>query len=166
MTQHTHSRHAIARLAAAFIGTLAFSAHAVTPAPDAGALLRQNEQNLKLQKPPAAVKRPAPQPAPVVKEAVTTVTVTRFVFAGNTLLSSEVLNAALATYVNRPLNFNDLQAAAAVITGAYVKPVTWPPLPYPSKTSATALSPSKSWRPSLAKLACKPLHHNVCPHNV
>jgi hemolysin activation/secretion protein len=119
MTQHTHPRHAIARLSAAVIGTLAFSAYAVTPAPDAGALLRQNEQSLKLQKPPAAVQRPAPRPAPVAKESVTAVTVTRFVFAGNTLLSNEVLNAALATFLNRPLNFNDLQAAAAVVTGAY-----------------------------------------------
>jgi hemolysin activation/secretion protein len=119
MTQHPHSRHAIARLAATVIGTLAFSAHAVTTAPDAGALLRQNEQSLKLQKPPAVVKRRTARPAPVVKEAATTVTVTRFVFAGNTLLSNEVLNAAVASYLNRPLNFNDLQAAAAAVAQAY-----------------------------------------------
>ena len=119
MTPHLLTRSTLARLAAAVVGTLAFSAHAVTPAPDAGALLRQNEQNLKLQKPPAAVKRRAKPPAPVVKPADTTVTVTRFVFEGNTLVSNEVLNAAVASYLKRPLNFNELQAAAADLAQAY-----------------------------------------------
>ncbi len=119
MSHPTLSRHAIARLAATLIGTLAFSAQAVTPNPDAGALLRQTEQNLKLKKPPAAVQRRATPPAPPAKPVDTTVTVTRFVFSGNTLLGNDVLGAALASFLNRSINFNELQAAAAAIAQTY-----------------------------------------------
>jgi hemolysin activation/secretion protein len=119
MSHLHHPRHAIAQLAATVIGTIAFAAHAVTPNPDAGALLRQTEQNLKLKKPPAALQRRNPTPAPVAKPSDASVTVTRFAFAGHTLLSNDALNAAVASYLNRPLNFNELQAAAAAVAQAY-----------------------------------------------
>jgi len=88
-------------------------------APDAGALLRQTEQGLKLQTPPAPVSRREAPPPPMAKMDQATVTVQRFVLAGNTLVNSDTLAQALASYLNRPLGFDDLQAAAAVVTQTY-----------------------------------------------
>jgi len=87
--------------------------------PDAGALLRQTEQGLKLQTPPAAVKRRDTPPPPMAKLDQATVTVQRFVFAGNTLVHSDALAQALNSYLNRPLGFDDLQAAAADVTQTF-----------------------------------------------
>jgi hemolysin activation/secretion protein len=102
----------------AIFSLLCASAWAQT-APDAGALLRQTEQGLKLQTPPAAVSRRAPPPPPMAKLDQATVTVQRFVFAGNTLVDSATLSQALSSYLNRPLSFDELQAAAAVVTQTY-----------------------------------------------
>lgn len=121
MTHQTHATRPVALLIAAAFGSLAFTAHAAAPAPaiDAGALLRQTEQGMKLQAPmPNVKRRPAPPPA-MQKMGEASVTVTRFTFAGNTLLSDDTLNTAVASYLNRPLNFNGLQDAAAAIAQAY-----------------------------------------------
>ena len=87
--------------------------------PDAGSLLQQIERNRSTQFP----KRNAPdKPAePAALQALdgASITVTGFRFAGNTLLSTELLNAAVADYLNHPLDFNQLQAAAAAIANAY-----------------------------------------------
>jgi hemolysin activation/secretion protein len=55
----------------------------------------------------------------MVKRGETSVSVKSFVFAGNTLLTHQALTDALASYLNRPLNFTELQAAAAATTQAY-----------------------------------------------
>lgn len=49
------------------------------------------------------------------------VTVSRFQFAGNTLLTQAQLAPAVASFVNRPLSFNDLQNAAAAVAETYRK---------------------------------------------
>ena len=87
--------------------------------PDAGALLRQTEQGLKLQTPPAAVQRRESPPPAMAKLGAATVTVQSFVFAGNTLVSSAALASALSPYLNRALNFDELQAAAAAVAQTY-----------------------------------------------
>ncbi len=48
-----------------------------------------------------------------------TVTVTRFELHGNTLLSEEQLQSVLASFLNRPLSFSDLQLAAAAVAERY-----------------------------------------------
>ena len=48
-----------------------------------------------------------------------TLTVSEFRFSGNTLLSNEKLARVVAKYLNHPIDFNQLQAAAADIANAY-----------------------------------------------
>ena len=43
----------------------------------------------------------------------------RFIFIGNTKVSSEKLNSLVAGYLNRPINFNDLKSAADLIAEYY-----------------------------------------------
>ncbi len=47
------------------------------------------------------------------------ITVSSFHFAGNTLLGSEALRRAVQPYLNRPLRFNELRAAAAAVAASY-----------------------------------------------
>ncbi|MBK6999489.1 MAG: ShlB/FhaC/HecB family hemolysin secretion/activation protein [Rhodoferax sp.] len=87
-------------------------------APDAGMLRQQIEQGLSPALPmPAPLERPAPPPA--MQELPGQVTVQAFQFAGNTLLQTEQLQPVVAGWLNRPLNFNQLQGAAAAVAQAY-----------------------------------------------
>lgn len=99
---------------------LSFSAQAATPNVDAGSLLRQNEQELNLKKstPPILPDTPAKS---VVKTSPddTIVYVRSFAFTGNALLSSDELNHALATFVNRELTLAQLREAANVVINIY-----------------------------------------------
>jgi len=88
-------------------------------APDAGSLLSQTEKELTQKSFPLKVPSRA---LPVVKAAhadESTVHVSRFEFAGNQTLSTEQLSTAVATYLNRPLSFAELQQAADAVTAAY-----------------------------------------------
>ncbi len=94
------------------------SAFAETP-PDAGAL----QQQIDRERQPQLPRRMAPQ-KPVAPEAMkpaggVAVTVREFRFAGNTLMTAEQLAPVVAGYLNRPLDFNQLQAAAAAVAEAY-----------------------------------------------
>ena len=91
--------------------------HAQTP-PDAGALRQQIEQQLPRglpgeRKPLTALPQEY-KPAPGLA-----VTVSQFRFAGNTLLTAEQLAPAVASFLNRPLDFAGLQQATAAISEAY-----------------------------------------------
>ncbi len=95
-----------------------FFTHAQT-VPDAGSLLQQIERDRQ-----ALPKRPLQPDATQVPPELTTapgisVTVTRFAFVGNTLLPTDQLGAALASYLNRPLQFAELQKAAATVAERY-----------------------------------------------
>lgn len=89
--------------------------------PDAGSLLQQIEKG-RLP-PPASKPGPllAPPPQPMKELSGMSVTVSRFQFAGNTLLTQAQLAPAVASFVNRPLSFNDLQNAAAAVAETYRK---------------------------------------------
>jgi hemolysin activation/secretion protein len=93
-------------------------AYAQTP-PNAGALQQQIERERQQQLP----KRIAPEkpavPAAMAPVSGSVVTVKQFRFAGNTLLTAEQLAPAVAGYLNRPLDFTQLQAAAAAVAKAY-----------------------------------------------
>lgn len=101
-------------LAAVFTGT----AFAQTP-PDAGALQQQIERERQQQLP----KRIAPDkpalPAAIKPTAGVVVTVKQYRFLGNTLLTSEQLAPAVAPYLNRPVDFAQLNAAAAAVADLY-----------------------------------------------
>jgi POTRA domain, ShlB-type len=45
----------------------------------------------------------------------------RFTFAGNTLLSNDALLPIVAPFLDRPLDFNELQSAAIAVATAYRK---------------------------------------------
>jgi hemolysin activation/secretion protein len=92
-------------------------AQAQTP-PDAGMLRQQIEQGLPPLMPrPAPLERPAPPPA--MQALPGDLTVREFRFVGNTLIKTELLQPAVADWLNRPLNFNQLQAAAAAVAQIY-----------------------------------------------
>jgi hemolysin activation/secretion protein len=82
---------------------------------DAGALQQQIERNQVLRLP--RLLAPAPAPAPRVQRAPggPSVTLSRFVIRGNTLLPEAQLQAALTPFLGRPLSFSELEDAAAEV---------------------------------------------------
>jgi hemolysin activation/secretion protein len=112
----THPRLAVLAYAASAI---CMSAHAADPAIDAGALLRQTEQALKTPKKSPRLPARKATPTPVKPSSTATVQVNSFKFVGNTLISSDKLNSALATFTNRPLTLAQLQEAANAATTIY-----------------------------------------------
>jgi hemolysin activation/secretion protein len=87
--------------------------------PDAGALMRQTEQNIRFsQMQQAAQARESLPPAMVMNDA-TLVTAQRFEFSGNKRLSAEQLYPVVASFTNRPLNQHDLQQLTHAVTEAY-----------------------------------------------
>ncbi len=99
-----------------------FGAQAQTVAPpDAGALQRQAELERRaaagtpgLAGAAARVQPPAPQPG------APTVTLRRIALRGATLLSDDALQAALAPWRGRPLDFAGLRSAADAVMQAYM----------------------------------------------
>jgi hemolysin activation/secretion protein len=86
--------------------------------PDAGSLLQQIERDRRVA-PKPLVKPDAAIPQEMKSAPGVTVTVTRFLFTGNTLLAEDQLAAVVAGYLNRPLSFSDLQKAAAAVAERY-----------------------------------------------
>ncbi|WP_332860098.1 ShlB/FhaC/HecB family hemolysin secretion/activation protein [Janthinobacterium svalbardensis] len=89
--------------------------------PDAGSLLQQIEKGRLAPPPGKPGPLLAPPPQPMKELSGMSVTVSRFQFAGNTLLTEAQLAPAVASFVNRPLSFNDLQNAAAAVAETYRK---------------------------------------------
>ena len=86
---------------------------------DAGSLRQQIEQTREFSLPQAV--RPQPALAPPLQKSKdgATIKVREFRFQGNTLLSSDVLAAALSDFVNRELSFEGLQSATDAVGAAY-----------------------------------------------
>ena len=100
------------------LATLAPFAFAQSP-PDAGSLQQQIERDRKPLLPRKATPERPAEPAALTPPSGLIVNVKAFHFAGNSLIGSEQLAAVLATYLNRPLDFTQLQAAAAAVANAY-----------------------------------------------
>lgn len=95
----------------------AVGAHAQT-IPDAGSLRQQLEQDRRPVLPPKAAPQLA-APLPLTSIGGATVTVTEIRFAGNTLISGAQLAPVVAPYLNRPLDFAQLQNVAIAVATAY-----------------------------------------------
>ena len=94
------------------------SLHAQT-IPDAGALMRQNEQMFRQdQMQRNQPKRTALPPAMVINDD-TLITVQQFKFNGNKILSSGQLQAVAEPFANRALNQHDLQHLTDAVSEAY-----------------------------------------------
>ncbi len=91
---------------------------AQTAPPDAGDFLQRIERD-RLPALPRPQAPQAPVPPPLQAQPVVLVTAQVFRFVGNTLLSAEQLAPAVAPFLNRPLDFTQLQAAAAAVAAAY-----------------------------------------------
>lgn len=87
--------------------------------PDAGALQQQIDRSRQTSLPKPAPQALAPAPAPMQGLAGPSLTVNSFTFAGNTRLSTAQLEAVVRPYLNRPLTFRELQAAALAVGAAY-----------------------------------------------
>ncbi len=93
-------------------------ARAQTP-PDAGALRRQIEQESRPPLPTPETPRQSAQPRPPADPAAARVTVREFRFSGNTRIADDRLQAAVRDYLDRPLDFSELQQAAQAVSAAY-----------------------------------------------
>ena len=88
--------------------------------PDAGTVRQQIEQQQRQPLPPEGPQQFAPPP-PLKSIGGTKVTVHRFTFTGNTLLSNDELLPIVVPFLDRPLDFNELQNAAIAVATAYRK---------------------------------------------
>ncbi|MDP4029111.1 MAG: POTRA domain-containing protein [Gallionella sp.] len=93
-------------------------------APDAGRILQESRQ-LGQPKPPAPgilppIQAPAPsRPPAAAPSGEARVNVTQFTFTGNSALSQETLQAAVARWANRSLNFGELIQAVEAVEARY-----------------------------------------------
>ena len=96
----------------------AYSAHAQTP-PDAGSLRQQIERDRGMPLPRQVAPEKAPLPPAMESVPGFLLSVKAFRFVGNTLLSSSQLELVLASWLNRPVGFGELQEAAAAVANRY-----------------------------------------------
>ena len=94
------------------------AAHAQT-APDAGSLQQQIERERRQPLPRKVLPEIPAEPAALKPPVGATVVVHAFRFAGNTLFSAEQLASAVASYLDRPLDFAQLQAATLAVAKRY-----------------------------------------------
>ncbi len=105
-------------LAVCAMGLVASSAMAQT-LPDAGALQQQIDRERQQQMPKRIAPEKPAAPAAMKPAAGVSVTVRQFRFSGNTLLTAEQLAPAVADFLNRPLDFSQLNAAVAAVAEVY-----------------------------------------------
>src|SRR5690349_12945047 len=119
MTLRSSIQHA-ARLS--LMGALATASCAslAQQRPDAGQVLEQSREPLRIPPPaePVLPRPPEPKPALPVSPQLR-VLVKQFVFSGNTIYSSEQLREVTKQYVGKELNFEGLNDAATDVRAYY-----------------------------------------------
>ena len=106
------------RIAVAVLALASAAAIAQTPPrPDAGSILEQQRQPLRLPAPPPDDLRPTlPEPKPALPVSPTLkVQVKEFKFSGNTLYNDEQLAEVVAEFVGKELDFEGLNDAATKV---------------------------------------------------
>jgi len=88
-------------------------------APDAGSLLNQIQRSFPAPRLPEVGPPPPPPKVEIMEPKGPTLTVKSFTFTGNLLIPAEQLTPLLASYVGRPLSFEELRNAAAEISLHY-----------------------------------------------
>lgn len=88
-------------------------------APDAGSLQQQIEREQIRPLPQEAAPPVTVPPVPVSPKRGNALAVKGFKFRGNTLLGSEELALVLEPYRQRPLDFGEIEALAAVLAASY-----------------------------------------------
>jgi hemolysin activation/secretion protein len=89
--------------------------------PNAGSIQQQIEREQQINKNQLELNKAKPKPLTELPPQGPTVVVRKFKFVGNTKLTEEELNQAVAGFLNRPLDFSRLQAAASAVMEAYRK---------------------------------------------
>ena len=89
--------------------------------PSAGSIQQQIEREQQINKNQLELNKAKPKPLTELPPQGPTVVVRKFKFVGNTKLTEEELNQAVAGFLNRPLDFSRLQAAASAVMEAYRK---------------------------------------------
>lgn len=79
--------------------------------------IRSQEQDTALPQVTPNIIQPKLDQSPIAKAGA--IIAKRFVFIGNTKVSSQKLNSLVAGYLNRPISFNDLKSAADLIAEYY-----------------------------------------------
>ena len=103
-----------------FILFLVQSSSAVSQTvPDAGSLRQQIERDRSPILPSLISPKISAEPDVMRPPGDATLVVKAFHFTGNTLFSADQLSAVVRAYLNRPIKFTDLQAAAASIAEVY-----------------------------------------------
>ena len=87
--------------------------------PDAGALMRQTEQNIRYQQLQQSSQNRLSLPPAAVLDAATLITVEHFKFVGHQLLSDQQLQTLAAPYAGRPLVKDDLQKLLDAVSAGY-----------------------------------------------
>ena len=87
--------------------------------PDAGALMRQNEQMLKFEQMQRNAQRRDSYPPAMALTQTTVVTPKHIKFLGAKLLPDAQLQAVAQPYLDRPLGQHELEHLTAAITDAY-----------------------------------------------
>ena len=87
--------------------------------PDAGALMRQTEQNIRFNEMQRSVQTREALPPEAEFTEKTSILVKRFKFHGNYRLTDDRLLTAVKTFVNRPLNQHDLKQLTEAVAEAY-----------------------------------------------
>jgi hemolysin activation/secretion protein len=113
-----HTIHQPLLTASIALAIASVPAFAQTP-PDAGALQQQIERERQQQLPQRVAPAKPAAPAAMKSATEVVVSVKQFRFDGNTLLTTEQLAPVVASYLDRPLDFSQLQAAAAAVADTY-----------------------------------------------
>jgi hemolysin activation/secretion protein len=113
---HRICKHPIAAALALALLSTGLSAQTT---PDAGALRQQIEQGREANLPRQALPTKPATPEAMRPLSGVVITVKQFHLVGNTLLGTEQLQPVLASYLNRALDYSQLQAAAAAVADVY-----------------------------------------------
>ena len=109
----------LAIIVIAFSNVQCFSANAIELNVNAGSLLKQAEEGIKVPQPPDTNKVQKAAPIPDTSSTDLKIQVSGFRFVGNTLLTSEQLSNVLSNFTNRMLSLAELKQAAEAVATAY-----------------------------------------------